>query len=631
MQAHEEAFSFIKKDYFYDVPFFQRNYVWSYDNWDELLASLLAPNNCSFLGSIILKQVSTRSGETGRFSIIDGQQRLTTLSILMRACFDTLMANRDNYPEKAINGFEAALDAQLFVTVDPFTGEKEVKIKHSHIDRPYFEDLINGKYSTAEALKSIVIKDEAAANPKEMKESANRILLCYKYFRVQLGSKPLEKVQQLWNTLIKDDVKFLVNIDLLASENEQAIFDAVNSSGVRLTSSDTIKNAVFQRYIDILKQETSDSKAEQLAVKMYETNWVSAFLSNDEDARYWATQHQSGRLFRENIEILLHCVAVIEKFFDPATMKMSELSQCYKDYIANMTKEELAEFIKRIHDYAVLYKDKIVTNEISVQYGYADYFVRMIHILDTLEISTFHPYLLHLLYKKQTGMDESSFRELCTGLERYVVLHAICNASTKNYNKECVQLINGEPLDELLANCDDINEARFNTGLRNVSSNKNATLILFWIELYRRSFEKVDQKELKYTYTLEHIMPQKWKEFWDITTLPVMDKDGNAIDDEEAATQIRSNAVYEIGNMTLLNSKLNTSLRNYTFDRKKSGEGKKHGMKDLADCMITREILDTQIWDEAAIRTRTEKMTEDIKKVWHISFDAEKQWGEILK
>ena len=45
-------------------------------------------------------------------------------------------------------------------------------------------------------------------------------------------------------------------------------------------------------------------------------------------------------------------------------------------------------------------------------------------------------------------------------------------------------------------------------------------------------------------------------------------------------------------------------------------------MKDLADCMITREILDTQIWDEAAIHARTEQLSAAIKKVWNISFDT---------
>lgn len=620
MQAHEEAFSFIKKEYYYDVPFFQRNYVWTYDNWEELLASLSDPKKCSFLGSIILKQINTPSGSTGRFLIIDGQQRLTTLSILMRACYDTLMKNKDKYPEKAINGFDAALDSQLFVTTDVFTGEKEVKIKHSHIDRPLFESIINGEYASDDMLKTIILKDEAAADPKKLTESSSRILLCYKYFRNQLASMDLESVQGLWNTLIKDEVKFLVNIDLLAEENEQAIFDAVNSSGVRLTSSDTIKNALFQKYIDVLKRETTADNAEKIAVKLYEKIWIKAFMESEEDALYWATQHQSGRLFRDNIEILLHCVAVIEGFFDPQEMKLSELSQCYKDHISTMSKDELASFITRLKDYADLYKSQIVVNESSVQYSFDKYFTRLIHILDTLEISTFHPYVLLLLYNNKTTPDEAAFKESCEQLERYVVLHAICKASTKNYNKECLQLIHGETVDNLMKGCDDITSARFNAGLKNMDSNRVATLLLFWVELYKRSIDKPDNTELKYTYTLEHIMPQKWKEYWGVDVLPVFDDEGKEIPELKDAGEKRSHAVYEIGNMTLLNSKLNTSLRNYTFDRKKTGEGRKKGMKDLADCMITRSILDIAVWNEKAIADRTKEVSDIIMKVWNISF-----------
>ncbi len=620
MQAHEEAFSFIKKECYYDVPFFQRNYVWTYDNWEELLESLSDPQKCSFLGSIILKQISTPSGSTGRFLIIDGQQRLTTLSILMRACYDTLMKNKDKYPEKAIIGFDSALDSQLFVTTDVFTGEKEVKIKHSHIDRPLFESIINGEYASDAMLQKIVLKDEAAADPKNLTETSSRILLCYKYFRNQLASIALDAVQGLWNTLIKDEVKFLVNIDLLAEENEQAIFDAVNSSGVRLTSSDTIKNALFQKYIDILKRETTADNAEKIAVELYEKIWIKAFMETEEDALYWAIQHQSGRLFRDNIEILLHCVAVIEGFFDPQEMKLSELSQCYKDHISTMSKDELASFIMRLKDYADLYKSKIVTNESSVQYSYAEYFTRLIHILDTLEISTFHPYVLLLLYNNKKTPNEELFKEACEKLERYVVLHAICKASTKNYNKECLQLINGESVENLMESCDDITAERFKAGLKYMNSNRVATLLLFWVELYKRSIDKPDNVELKYTYTLEHIMPQKWKEYWSVDVLPVFDDKGEKIPELKDAEEKRSRAVYEIGNMTLLNSKLNTSLRNYTFDRKKAGEGRKKGMKNLADCMITRAILDEPIWNEQAIYKRTNEISDSIMTLWSINF-----------
>ena len=620
MQAHEEAFSFIKKECYYEVPFFQRNYVWTYENWEELLNSLMDTDKCSFLGSLILKQIPTKSGQVGRFSIIDGQQRLTTLSILMRACYDTLNEYKGVYPAKAIEELTNALRLQLFVVADTFSGTSEVKIKHSHIDKPYFESIINGEYSTQEKLNQIIIKEEVSEKDNLFESKSNRILLCYKYFRVQLSKHERKEIEALWLTLTKDEIKFLVNIDLLPNENEQAIFDAVNSSGVRLTSSDTIKNALFQKYIEILKIKETAEKAEQNAISLYNEYWKKAFLSDVEDAQYWGTQHQSGRLFRDNIEILLHCIAVIEGFFDPQENKMADLAICYKKFISKMSADELKSFIVRIKDYADLYKEKIVLNEISVLYSYDDYFLRLIHILDTLEISTFHPYLLSLLYKNKKSPNDKEFRDKCAELERYIILHAVCRATTKNYNKECIQLINGESLNEMLKNCEDITEERFLTGLQNMDGNKLATLILFWVELYLRSTQNVDIKELKYTFTLEHIMPQKWREHWSVTTNPVFDEDGLEIKDIEKAENQRAIAVYKIGNMTLLNSKLNTSLRNYSFKRKIDGEGRKRGMKALGDCLLTKEVTSLSAWNEGTISERTHRIIEYIKNIWDIVF-----------
>lgn len=115
-------------------------------------------------------------------------------------------------------------------------------------------------------------------------------------------------------------------------------------------------------------------------------------------------------------------------------------------------------------------------------------------------------------------------------------------------------------------------------------------------------------------------MPQKWKEYWSVDVLPVFDDKGEKIPELKDAEEKRSRAVYEIGNMTLLNSKLNTSLRNYTFDRKKAGEGRKKGMKNLADCMITRAILDEPIWNEQAIYKRTNEISDSIMTLWSINF-----------
>lgn len=100
-------------------------------------------------------------------------------------------------------------------------------------------------------------------------------------------------------------------------------------------------------------------------------------------------------------------------------------------------------------------------------------------------------------------------------------------------------------------------------------------------------------------------MPQKWEEHWN--SVPVVDDAGNAIADPETAKQVRYSKVYSIGNMTLLNSRLNTSLRNYIFSRKIEGEGRKKGIRQYSELRITKaDIIDRYdrgeiIWNEASI------------------------------
>ncbi len=83
MEAEQTAFRFIKDIELLEVPFFQRPYVWNEDNWEDLIESLLGgldKKTGIFLGSIILKEQESNS-EYKKYQVIDGQQRLTTLSI----------------------------------------------------------------------------------------------------------------------------------------------------------------------------------------------------------------------------------------------------------------------------------------------------------------------------------------------------------------------------------------------------------------------------------------------------------------------------------------------------------------------------------------------------------------------
>jgi hypothetical protein len=115
-------------------------------------------------------------------------------------------------------------------------------------------------------------------------------------------------------------------------------------------------------------------------------------------------------------------------------------------------------------------------------------------------------------------------------------------------------------------------------------------------------------------------MPQKWEEYW--SKVDVVDNASNVITDKELAKRERYSKIYSIGNMTLLNSSLNTSLRNYEFSRKIEGEGKKRGIRHYADLGITRfDILDVydngdKVWNEKKITGRTTNLANDILTIW---------------
>ena len=85
MKAKEKSLRFLGEFNALDIPFFQRKYVWSIQNWKELLESFENIGNHPFLGSLILKHTRDL-----KVTIIDGQQRLTTISLLAKAIYDCL-------------------------------------------------------------------------------------------------------------------------------------------------------------------------------------------------------------------------------------------------------------------------------------------------------------------------------------------------------------------------------------------------------------------------------------------------------------------------------------------------------------------------------------------------------------
>lgn len=617
MKAEDKSFYFLAPPSYYDIPFFQRAYVWNEENWDELLSNLTSKNQNHFLGSLILKNELVSSGSISRFSVIDGQQRLTTLSILLRACFDHIVkhAKEYGYDEDVIKNCKYSMEILLFVAEGGIKRNLEVKIKHSNIDRKSFESIIHGKFDENDKWENYLTKYN--------QDSVSSIIKAYIYFRKELNQLTQDTIEYVWELLTVDKIKFLVNIDLDSNDNEQAIFDSVNSAGVRLSSADTIKNLLYQKYVELLRAFDSNNVDEK-AIALYEETWEDAFLADEDTNAYWDEQRQSGRMKRSIIETFLHAFAVVGGFFHPSENNISDLAQTYRKKIANMSLEEIGQFLIEIHDYAEVFKEYFTFENTFLYLD--DYINRTLNICNVLDVSTFYPYFLKQLYAYKKGtISEKELQHSFFSIEKYILLNAICKGNTKHYNLECLQIVNGRKSpEEVMHSCADITEENFVNGFRYMAQNKLPTLLLFWIELFQRNRFNVDVKQLKYEYTLEHIMPKKWKKNW--SNVPVYDSSGNQIFDENEIQRIRDRAICEIGNMTLLNAKLNTAVSNGAFFDKVHGNAGKKGLKDLADLRLTKDVIAYGSWDERNIYNRSRELEQMVRVIWDIK-DLPREMG----
>lgn len=619
MEAHETELGFLQKDMRLEIPYFQRQYVWSEKNWEELFENLIDDKQSHFLGSIILKRIYTVSGQIERFSVIDGQQRLTTLTILLKACYDNL--NLNIFPEEIVSEINTKLRMMLYYKENELSTKKEVKIRHSRLDSKDFITVIDG--SIKKELNNVILDSE---EKKDLKATESGILKCYKYFNNRFLENP-DQAERIWNLLLSKQQKIMVKIDLEPDENEQAIFDSVNSSGVRLTCSDTIKNALFQKGMEFAG---SDEERQAEVIDLYNEYWDKIFIGDSAITKYWSTEQRMGRISRDNLELLLHCIALIKGFFDPEKHNISGLADVYKSYVAGLNKADLYDFVKEIADYGVIYKDFFTINDVTSSFDYCNNVQRLFHILSVCDVSTLHSYILMLLKNfpadEEGNLPKELIREL-KNIETMVIRYTLCKASTKNFNKVCALLISGKTTvqNEMNDKRDDVDDRAVIKSLCNIS-NKMATLLLFWIELYRRSNDqKFDDKQLHYSYSLEHIMPQSWEKNWGIDKVPVVTVDNEKIiTDEATAKEIRQAAIYEIGNMTILNSKLNSSLSNKTMEEKIDGNGRTKGMTTYASLEVAKEVIITfqekQRWNEKVIRDRTNKLYDEFLKIWPVSF-----------
>ena len=221
----------------YRVPPYQRDYSWSEEHWEDLwndIADLRpCPEDRHYLGALVVEGKSDRE-----FLVIDGQQRLATLSLLALAVIAKLGALADHGIDPDANT-ERGKELR-----NRFIGEKDpaslIEISRLHLnetDNAFYQDYL--------------VQLREPLNPRALPKSKRLLWNCFRYFAGQLDS--LEDLRGdgqsmaglLSETVARQIIFILITVD--DELNAYTVFETLNARGLGLTTTDLLKNYLFSR------------------------------------------------------------------------------------------------------------------------------------------------------------------------------------------------------------------------------------------------------------------------------------------------------------------------------------------------------------------------------------------------
>lgn len=369
----------------FQIPLFQRPYCWGIENWKTLWDDIISLYNDEdsvesyyFLGSAVTLAVPGTPAGISPFVVIDGQQRLTTLTLLLAALRDYLKAQ----------GFEQAAEElhELYLINKFKQGDDFYKVLPTQADRKAYQQIIHRK---------------------EIKESS-RIYQAYNFFREQIekGNSSVEISIDLTKlkTVVLERLS-LVCITLDDKDNPYLIFESLNYKGEPLTQADLVRNYFFMR----LPREQHEAVYEEIWLPLQERFRINAgdtYLDELTNA-FWYYLGKDGQLVNYNqvyqalkLNLEKPCVNVLDA--------LKDLS-CFAEYYLRLRfpKEE---------------------PELKLR--------KWFHSFGRLDFTTCYPFLLKL-YGEYTSkrLSIEAFEQTLSYLESYLVRRLFAGVPTQGLNK----------------------------------------------------------------------------------------------------------------------------------------------------------------------------------------------------
>jgi hypothetical protein len=610
------VFEIFEKHRRYVVPLFQRGYVWNREGqweplWDDLIdqtAELVRYRSQPgtrlhkhFLGALVLNLTLTPLSRVPVVDIIDGQQRLTTLQVLLAAIRDEAGAVLDDpYLKDRLQ--RLTLNTGQLVTPD-----ERFKVWPTSSMQVHVANVMEaGSSSELEEL----YRRFHEFKYKKWRPPRPGVVEAYLYFsqmvRDYLDDDPEElpfdlvdlPVEQRAHDLIEALIQNiqLVTIELDAEDNAQVIFETLNARGEPLTPSDLVRNFVFLT-------ATRDGRD---VTRLYDELWRT-YEEDPPKQPFWKEEERQGRLKRSRLDLFLfHYVT----FLTGDELKIGHLYQAFRDWWESAERDvenELQSLLRFSKFYAVM-----LAPDSSTDFAIS---CRRLRVLDT---ATAYPLLLWAA--GELGTDSSEFLEMLTDVESFLVRRIVCGHNAKAYNRLFLEALGklrraGVPTaaglraqlgssaaeSAVWPGDDEFRRHLVNDPLYRTVTPRRMQMILQALDHASRHRYSEDMS-INSELTIEHVMPQHPSE----DDWPLYLKDGeNWLD---ARTE-RETATHRLGNLTLLTQPLNSSVSNGPYSLKRT---------EIANSLLALNSYFHQAtdWNEAQVDARGEKLADLALRIW---------------
>lgn len=559
------------------IPYFQRPYVWEEKNWERFyndIAEIASATSTGeeepetyFLGSIILKKSKFNGGQ--QLDVIDGQQRLTTIVVFMKALYLSLSRND--------------LFRQSFMQQD-LSGEAKPILTPNHNDSLTYNEIIDAEILRTEPINTSKMAQAFAYFSKRIIDSRD-------------GGDAEYQVtpNDLYSTII--NYVRLVCIEVGKDENAQRIFETINCTGIKLTTGEMLKNYLF----------------DETRVEEYERTWKRVFEGNNDN--YWNKDVLHGRIEEPHINNFFYRYMLV-KMQEPAIKRnLSAL-----DVKRFRKKDGLYEKFKSLIEKNNLTIDNVISDVVESAEMYMKAFnnncldeavtrfpgiERLATLMYAQDSWTMTPYILYIL-KSQPNITER--QKIFGYMETYLVRRAFCRSKNNSYSDLFSEYLIGNGINTLnglksyIGNTDSAlkmpTDKELTECIKNCDQKRNALFLLYMLE--SKLNEEFANSNMSNGYSdlmAEQVMPEKDNSAW--TT-------------GSHSTEATARLTKTIGNFMLLRSKLKASDKRAPWPRKRDA------MRDrAAELTLSRGVCNgADKWNESIIEKRNEWIALKAIEVW---------------